>query len=110
MMLSIHRLDAVLELSVMLFQVVGVVSLCLNRLAPGSSWSGWGMRGFVVALVGLGLSGALCGQHDSEFALFAGATMTVLLIGMTIGSGQGYATAPVLARRVAEPAPIGSAC
>ncbi len=38
-------------------------------------------------MVGLGVAGALCGRHDSEFALFAGGTMTVLLIGMIIGNG-----------------------
>jgi hypothetical protein len=44
--------------------------------------------GFVVGMVGLGIAGALCGRHDSEFALFAGGTMTLLLIGMTSGGGS----------------------
>jgi hypothetical protein len=62
----------------------------------------WGRTGFIVALFGLGISGALCGNHDSEFALFAGGTMTLLLIGMTMGSG---ATEPVDATpSLAEPA------
>ena len=39
-------------------------------------------------MVGLGVAGAMCGRHDSEFALFAGGTMTVLLIGMTMGGGS----------------------
>ena len=46
----------------------------------------------MIALVGLGIAGALCGRHDSEFALFAGGTMTVLLIGMTMGGGPSEAT------------------
>ena len=77
---------AVLEILVVLFQVMGVLTLALSRLAPSPSWGVWGRIGFVVALIGLGLAGALCGRQDSEFALFAGGTMTVLLIGMTAGS------------------------
>ncbi len=90
MVWSSVRLCAMLELAVVLFQVVGVAALCLSRLLPpGSSrWAVRGRIGFVVAMVGLGIAGALCGRHDSEFALFAGGTMTILLIGMTSGSGQ----------------------
>ena len=83
-----------LELAVVLFQVFGVVALCLNRLATTGKWSDRGRLGFVVALLGLGVAGALCGRHDSEFALFAGGTMTLLLIGMTVGGVPGHATAP----------------
>ena len=64
-------------------------------IAPGPIG---GKIGFIVALFGLGIAGALCGRHDSEFALFAGGTMTVLLIGMTMGSGSIETTEP--ARRV----------
>jgi hypothetical protein len=85
-------------LLVILFQVFGVGALCLSRLLPGSRWAERGRAGFVVALVGLGIAGALCGRHDSEFALFAGGTMTALLIGMTMGSGQPDATPPVALR------------
>jgi hypothetical protein len=53
-----------------------------------TAWSSRGQVGSIVALFGLGIAGALCGRHDSEFALFAGGTMTVLLIGMTMGSGS----------------------
>jgi hypothetical protein len=83
------RIDlcAVLEALVVCFQVCGVMGLCLTRLVPRSAWAYRGKIGFIVALFGLGIAGALCGRHDSEFALFAGGTMTVLLIGMTIGSG-----------------------
>jgi uncharacterized membrane protein YcfT len=81
------RPAAVLELMVVLFQVFGVAALCLSRLLPATRWAARGRVGFVVALVGLGIAGALCGRVDSEFALFAGGTMTALLIGMTLGNG-----------------------
>ena len=72
-----------------LFQLCGILGLCLNRLLPRSTrWSSSGLAGLIVALFGLAIAGALCGRHDSEFALFAGGTMTVLLIGMTTGSGS----------------------
>jgi hypothetical protein len=58
-------------------------------------------------MFGLGVAGALCGRHDSEFALFAGGTMTLLLIGMTAGGGTGHATAPTRALVAAEAAPAG---
>ena len=93
---------AALEISVVLFQVVGVVALCLSRLLPATRWAERGRAGFVVALVGLGIAGALCGRHDSEFALFAGVTLTALLIGMTIGSGGADPTATPLRRLAAE--------
>jgi hypothetical protein len=86
----------VFEVLVVLFQVCGIMGLCLNRLMPGSTrWASRGLIGFIVALFGLGIAGALCGRHDSEFALFAGGTMTVLLIGMTVGSATMERTAPI---------------
>lgn len=105
MALSSLRLCAMLELSVMLFQVVGVVALCLSRLLPPSStrWANRGRAGFVVAMIGLGLAGALCGRHDSDFALFAGGSMTILLIGMTMGSGQVEPVSPSRSLVAAEP-------
>jgi uncharacterized membrane protein YcfT len=89
MMWSNLRLCALLELTVMLFQVCGVLSLCLIRLLPATRWALHGRIGSIVALVGLAVAGALCGRHASEFGLFAGVTMTVLLIGMTTGNGSG---------------------
>lgn len=81
------NLCAILEVLVVVFQVCGILGLCLSRLALRSDWCNRGKIGFIVALFGLGIAGALCGQQDSEFALFAGGTMTILLIGMTIGGG-----------------------
>jgi len=80
---------AIFEILVVLFQLCGIMGLCLSRLMPRSTrWSSRGQVGLIIALFGLGFAGALCGRHDSEFALFAGGTMTLLLIGMTMGSGS----------------------
>ncbi len=98
------RLSAIVELLVILFQVIGVAALCVSRLLPATStrWANRGRIGFVVAMVGLGFAGAICGRHDSEFGLFAGGTMTILLIGMIVGKGHSDTT--VTSRtRVAEP-------
>jgi hypothetical protein len=94
-----------LEAAVFLFQIFGVAALCLNRLMPPSAvrWVARGRVGFVVAMIGLGTAGALCGRHDSEFSLFAGGTMTILLIGMTIGNGNCATAGPPLSRVAAEP-------
>ncbi len=78
----------VFEVLVVLFQLCGILGLCLSRFMPRSTrWPSRGQAGLIVALFGLAIAGALCGRHDSEFALFAGGTMTILLIGMTMGSG-----------------------
>jgi hypothetical protein len=100
------RIDAVLEIAVMMFQIFGVATLCLTRLVPQTRWADRGRVGFVFALVGLGVFGALCGRFDSEFALFAGGTMTVLLIGMIVGSGGTHANVPATIRIGADPGPI----
>lgn len=86
---------ALLEGLVMLLQVAGVLGLCLSRLSA-ARWADRGRVGLVLALVGLGIVGALLGRHDSEFALFAGGTMTLLLIGMTLGGGAAESAEPVL--------------
>ncbi len=97
------RIDGVLEVVVMMFQVLGVATLCLTRLVPETRWADRGRIGFVFALVGLGVFGAFCGRFDSEFALFAGGTMTFLLIGMIVGSGSSHAAATPSIRIAAEP-------
>jgi hypothetical protein len=78
---------AFLECAVPLLQVAGVVGLCLMRLLPSTRWADGGRVVLVGALIGLGLTGALLGTHDSEFALFAGGSVTALLIGVTLGGG-----------------------
>jgi hypothetical protein len=95
---------AIFEILVVLFQLSGILALCMSRLAPRTTrWSSHGKVGFVVALVGLGVAGALCGRHDSEFALFAGGTMTVLLIGMTAGSASIDQGKPARSGRSSQP-------
>src|SRR3954454_9463698 len=101
------RIDAVLELAVMMFQVFGVAMLCLTRLLPSTRWAEKGRVGFVLAMVGLGVAGAWVGRHDSEFALFAGGTMTFLLIGMIMGNCTTDANIPVAVRLGAEPSLAG---
>ena len=76
---------AFLELLVIILQVIGVITLLLARLTRGTTWWGWGTSTFVLTLIGLGLSGAACATHDSEFALFAGGTIAILLHGMILG-------------------------
>ena len=102
MVWSSQRLCGMLECAVMLFQVFGVLALCVHRLAPETRWAERGKNGYIIALIGLGIAGALCGPYDSEFALFAGGTMTALLIGMTIGSVPADSTGTARGRIVAE--------
>ena len=98
------NLCAVFEILVMVFQVCGIMGLCLNRLTPRSTrWSSRGQIGSIIALFGLGIAGALCGRHDSEFALFAGGTMTILLIGLTMGNGTTEKTEPMRPCVTTEP-------
>lgn len=101
------RFDAVVELVVILFQVLGVAMLCLTRLVPTTRWADRGRVGFVFALVGLGVFGAICGRFHSEFALFAGGTMTFLLIAMIAGTGTAGTTSPASIRIAVDPEPIG---
>lgn len=104
---SIHvRPCGLLEMAVMAFQVAGVVTLCLSRFWPSGAWSRRGRLGFIIAMFGLAVAGAACGRHDSEFALFAGSTMTLLLIGMTVGSGPADMTGPPALPAVAEPSAL----
>jgi hypothetical protein len=103
MVWSSVRICAVLELLVMVFQVGGIAALCVYRFLPATRWAGRGRVGYIIALVGLGVAGALCGRHDSEFALFAGGTMTLLLIGMTVGNGQHDTTGKSHGLAVVEP-------
>ena len=100
------RIDGVLEIAVMMFQVIGVATLCLTRLVPATRWADRGRVGFVFALVGLGVFGALCGRYHSEFALFAGGTMSFLLIGMIMGSGTHSVAATSSIRIAADPAGV----
>ena len=54
---------ALLEGLVVLLQIAGVLGLCLSRLSA-ARWAERGRIGLVLALVGLGVAGALLGRHD----------------------------------------------
>jgi hypothetical protein len=82
---------ATLEVAVVLLQVSGVAALCISRLLAATRWADRGRVAFVAALVGLGLTGILCAWYGSDFALFAGATMAILLNVVILGSGQSHA-------------------
>jgi hypothetical protein len=84
----------VLEFSIVLLQVFGVAALCLCRLLPGSRWSARGQSAVVATMILLAAAGAVCGRHDSEFALFAGGTLTALLIGLTTGGASAQMAGP----------------
>jgi hypothetical protein len=78
------------ECLVMVFQFAGLAGLCLCRLMPGSRWCGRGRTMVLLAVVGLAVAGAISGRQDSAFGLFAGGTMTFLLIGMIAGSAPSH--------------------
>ncbi|AMV38959.1 hypothetical protein [Planctomyces sp. SH-PL62] len=102
MSVSHLNFSGVFEMLVMFFQTCGALSLCLHRLTPyRSAWYGLGRIGVILSLFGLGISGALCGRHHSEFAIFAGGTMTLILIGMTMGNSNIDAVSPT--RNLVEP-------
>jgi hypothetical protein len=74
----------VLEVLVMTLQVGGVLAMFWSKLVPTSDRASWTLMGMQV---GLGVSGSLCAGFESGFALFAGATLVVLLL-FTIKDGQ----------------------
>lgn len=82
------RVRAALEFGVIFFQVGGVAALLLSRMLPNSCWADRGRVAFVGAMIGLGVAGVLCAWFGSEFALFAGGTMAVLLNVVILGIGH----------------------
>lgn len=84
---------ALLESTVLVLQMIGILGLFAWRLLPSRRLADAGRWSLIAALLGLAFTGAALGPHDSEFALFAGGTITVLLIGMTYGAG-GHEGAP----------------
>ena len=74
-----------MEAAVVVFQCFGVATLMLSRLLPTTRWADRGRFAFVFAMIGLGASGTSCAWVGSEFALFAGGTMAVLLIVVILG-------------------------
>lgn len=81
------RSSGMVEFLIIILQICGIAALFVSRLASGASRRQAGRTAFVAALIGLGIAGAWCARHESEFGLFAGGTMTLLFIGMTLGTG-----------------------
>ncbi|MFO0961072.1 MAG: hypothetical protein U0800_27125 [Isosphaeraceae bacterium] len=86
MVSSTLRFAEVVEAAALIFQVIGIASVFGSRLLPCDRLRSCCRIGGLLALVVLGVTAAACTQFDSKFALFGGATMTFLLIGMTWGS------------------------
>jgi hypothetical protein len=82
------RVRTMLDLAVVIFQVTGVASLMLGRFVPKSRLALPGRVGFVTAMIGLGIAGTLCAWYGSQFALFSGGSMAVLLNGVILGAGS----------------------
>ncbi len=89
--LSDVRVTALIEFGVMICQFAGALGLITSRLMPRTRLARGGRLVFVLSMVGLAIGGAICGSQDSDFGLFAGGTMTVLLIGMIAGSAPVHA-------------------
>jgi hypothetical protein len=68
-----------LEVAVLALQVAAVATLLASWLLPMTRLAAYCRVGFVVAMVGLGLAGALCAWYGSHFALFAGGAVTIFL-------------------------------
>lgn len=62
-------------------QVAGVLALGWMKLMPGSTQAAWSLIGLQV---GLGVAGAWCAGFESRFALYAGATLMLLLLGAMV--------------------------
>jgi hypothetical protein len=70
------------ERGVMLFQTAGILMLALAKLAPPGIWTSRGAMGVMISQVGLTITGMICSRFYSDFALFAGATVVALFLGM----------------------------
>lgn len=100
------QVRSVLNVSVVVLQVAGVASLLLASFVPGGRLARRGRFGFVMAIIGLGIVGSLCAWYGSEFALFSGGSMAVLLNGAILGSesAHGSTTASGLLNDPEQPA------
>ena len=81
------QVRSLLDFAVVVFQVAGVASLVLARFVVAGKLAKGGRLGFVAAMVGLGVAGTLCAWYGSEFALFSGGSMALLLNGVILGAG-----------------------
>jgi hypothetical protein len=101
--IALHaRTRAWLDLAVVVFQVSSVATLLLSRLLPRSPWADRGRLAFLASMVGLGATGTVCAWYGSDFSLFAGGTMAVLLNIVILSKGAPEASRPALLRCSAE--------
>ena len=82
------RIRSYLEMGVVLFQCAGVATLLLSRLFPNTHWANHGHSAFVGSMAGLGASGVSCAWYASDFALFAGCALAILLGIVILGDGH----------------------
>lgn len=84
------QVRTVLNVTVVVLQITGLASFLLTSFFPGGQLARRGQHGFVTAMLGLGVAGSLCAWYGSEFALFSGGSMAVLLNGVILGSGTSH--------------------
>jgi hypothetical protein len=75
------------EVAVMTFQVVGALTLAGIWLAPMGFRHDRQNALMLCTQVALGIAGGICASFDSRFALYAGATIVVLLLGVIFSAG-----------------------
>jgi len=93
----------IFEVLVILFQVCGIMGLCLSRLMPRSTaWSSRGQVGSIVALFGLALR-ARCAGATTRSLPCSPVDDDSVLIGMTMGSGSIELAEPAVPAVTSEP-------
>jgi hypothetical protein len=102
MELALFRSGMLLETLVLLFQVAGVGGLVLSRFLSGTAWARRGRRVVLITLVGLAALGSVCNPHSSGMGLYAGGTMTILLVGMISGGSPRRSSDSVVPSEVIE--------
>ena len=81
-----ERCRSGLDHAVVALQLAAIAALVLARFGPAQRWARRGRVAFVAATIALGIAGILCASYTSEFALFAGGTLAVLLVLANLGT------------------------
>jgi hypothetical protein len=76
------RTRKIAEEAVLVFQIIGLSTLGATWLSPTGAQAERRAAVILGSQVALGLAGILCAFHYSGFALFAGATVVVLFLGV----------------------------
>lgn len=82
-----ERCKTGLQYLVVALQLVAIAAFVLAQFGTATRWARLGRFAFVAAMIALGLAGILCAGYTSEFALFAGGTLAVLLVLANLGAG-----------------------